>query len=84
MIVGSSMRRRPAMINPVECRQHAVDCQRMAERAPNLRVKSILIDISRTWQRLALEVGGAEGRTTVALTVNDCRQEPDHDLRPKD
>jgi hypothetical protein len=27
----------------------------MAERAPNLRVKSILIDISRTWERLALE-----------------------------
>jgi hypothetical protein len=43
------------MINPVECRQYAVDCQRMAERAPNLRVKSILIDISRTWERLALE-----------------------------
>jgi hypothetical protein len=28
----------------------------MAEGAPYLRVKSILIDISRTWQRLALEI----------------------------
>jgi hypothetical protein len=28
----------------------------MAERASNLRMRSILIDMARTWQRLALEV----------------------------
>jgi hypothetical protein len=28
----------------------------MAERAANLRMRSILIDMARTWQRLALEV----------------------------
>jgi len=44
------------MITPVECRQHAVECHRMAERASNLRMRSILIDMARTWQRLALEV----------------------------
>jgi hypothetical protein len=44
------------MITPVECRQHAVECQRMAERAANLRMQSTLIDMARTWQRLALEV----------------------------
>jgi hypothetical protein len=44
------------MITPVECRQHAVECQRMAERAANLRMQSILIDMARTWQRLSLEV----------------------------
>jgi hypothetical protein len=27
----------------------------MAEHAPNLRVRAILIDIARTWERLALE-----------------------------
>jgi hypothetical protein len=27
----------------------------MAERAPNARVQGILIDIARTWMRLALE-----------------------------
>jgi hypothetical protein len=43
-------------ITPVECRQHAVECHRMAERASNLRMQSILIDMARTWQRLALEV----------------------------
>jgi len=44
------------MITPVECRQHAVECQCMAERAANLRMQSTLIDMARTWQRLALEV----------------------------
>ena len=44
------------LITPVECRQHAVECERMAERAANLRMRSTLIDMSRTWQRLALEV----------------------------
>jgi hypothetical protein len=44
-----------AMITPVECRQRAIECREMAERAPNLRVQSILIDMARTWQRLALE-----------------------------
>jgi hypothetical protein len=44
------------MITPVECRQHAVECQRMAERSANLRMQSTLIDMARTWQRLALEV----------------------------
>jgi len=28
----------------------------MAERAANLRMQSTLIDMARTWQRLALEV----------------------------
>jgi len=28
----------------------------MVERAANLRMRSILIDMARTWQRLALEV----------------------------
>jgi hypothetical protein len=47
---------RAAMITPVECQQHAVECQRMAERVANLRMQSILIDMARTWRRLALEV----------------------------
>jgi hypothetical protein len=44
------------MITSVECRQHAIECERTAERAANLRMRSILIDMARTWQRLALEI----------------------------
>jgi hypothetical protein len=44
------------MITTVECRQRAGECQRLAERAANFRMRSILIDMARTWQRLALEV----------------------------
>ena len=49
------MVRGTAMITSVECREHAAECRQMAEHAPNLRVRTILIDIARTWERLALE-----------------------------
>jgi hypothetical protein len=52
--VGGAMS--ATLITPVECRQHAIECERMAKRAANLRMQSTLIDMSRTWQRLALEV----------------------------
>jgi hypothetical protein len=44
------------MITPFECRQHPIECQRMVARATNLRMQSILTDMARTWQRLALEL----------------------------
>jgi hypothetical protein len=43
------------MISAVECREHAVECRQMSERAPTLRVRDILIDMARAWERLALE-----------------------------
>jgi len=43
------------MIPPLECRLRAAECQRMAEQAPNPRVRDILLDMARTWTRLALE-----------------------------
>ena len=44
-----------AMFTPLECRLRAADCQRMMAHAPNPRLQAILLDISRTWTRLALE-----------------------------
>jgi hypothetical protein len=44
-----------AMFTPAQCRDRAADCRQMAERAPNMRVQGILLDIARTWTRLALE-----------------------------
>ena len=38
------------------CRNRSYDCQQLAERAPNARVRDVLVDIARTWTRLALEV----------------------------
>lgn len=43
------------MLTPAECRDRAAECRQMAERAPNMRVQGILLDIARTWTRLALE-----------------------------
>jgi hypothetical protein len=67
------------MITPVECRQHAVECQRMAERAANLRMQSILIDMPRTWQRLSLKSNSPSRRTNHCCpTIRTCSSE----LRP--
>jgi hypothetical protein len=44
------------LITPERCRDRAAECHQMAERAPNMRVQDILLDIARTWTRLALEV----------------------------
>jgi hypothetical protein len=44
------------MIGATECRELAAECRQMADRAQTFRVRSILIDIARTWDRLALEV----------------------------
>ena len=43
------------MISAVECREHAVECRQMPERAPSQRVRDILVDMARSWERLALE-----------------------------
>ena len=41
-------------MTPVECKEQATQCRRMAEGEPNLRVQAILMDMAKTWDRLAL------------------------------
>ena len=43
------------MISATECRERAAECRQMADREQSSRVQSILIDMARTWERLALE-----------------------------
>jgi hypothetical protein len=43
------------MISAAECRERAAECRQMADREQSSRVQSILIDMARTWERLALE-----------------------------
>jgi hypothetical protein len=43
------------MILPIQCRERATECRQMSEAASSLRVRDILIDMARTWERLALE-----------------------------
>jgi hypothetical protein len=42
------------MITARECRER--ECREMAERAPNANVEAILIDMARTWERLAVQL----------------------------
>jgi len=43
------------VLTPAMCRNRSYDCQWLAERASNPRVRDILLDMARTWTRLALE-----------------------------
>jgi hypothetical protein len=44
------------MLAPLGCRARADECRRMAVTAQNISMQSVLIDMSRTWGRLAIEV----------------------------
>jgi len=55
------------MLTAERCRVRAAECQRMAAQAPNARVQDILIDMARTWMRLALE---AEQWTQMKSTIH--------------
>jgi len=48
-------------MSPVECKKQAAQCRRMAEGEPNLRVQAILMDMARTWDRLAIEAEISRG-----------------------
>src|SRR5947207_7921906 len=54
------------MIDVTECRELATECRQMADRAQTFRVRSILIDIARTWDRLALELEHSTARTPLS------------------
>ena len=43
------------VMSPVECKEQAAQCRRMAEGELNLRVQAILTDMAKTWDRLAIE-----------------------------
>ena len=48
------------MIASADCRCHGAECREMDERAPNVRVAAILIDMARIWERMAIEVEQSE------------------------
>ena len=43
------------VLNSLDCKLRAAECEKLAEGAPNPRVQATLRDMSRTWTRLALE-----------------------------
>ena len=40
-------------IDPVECRENAMKCQKLATETTDLRVQEILIEVAHCWDRLA-------------------------------
>jgi hypothetical protein len=53
-----------SMISATECRERAAECRQMADREHTSRIQSILIDMARTWDRLALEAENGAPRVT--------------------
>jgi hypothetical protein len=45
--------------NPDECRQHALHCADLAHTARTPELKSTLIELSKNWHKLAIELEGA-------------------------
>jgi len=43
------------VLNSLDCRLSAAECQKMADNDSNPRVQAVLRDMARTWARLALE-----------------------------
>ena len=66
------------MISAVECREHAVECRQMSERAPSPRVRDILIDLARSWKGLRSKLSIARRRApTLCYAINfegSCRR----------
>jgi hypothetical protein len=63
------------MISAVECREHAAECRKISERAPSLRVRDILIDMARAWERLALETEHSAPTTPKLVLRHQFRRE---------
>jgi hypothetical protein len=43
------------MITSRECRERAAECREMAKRELNAHVRTVLNDMARSWERLALQ-----------------------------
>ena len=48
-------------IDPSECRQHALDCVRLAQTAKDPEARKIWSDLARTWLRFASDLEANEG-----------------------
>ena len=44
------------MLTKFECRKRATECRQMADEADNIHMRDILLDIARSWTRLAVEM----------------------------
>jgi hypothetical protein len=48
-------------IDPRDCRQHALDCVRMAQTATTPEARKIWSDLAKTWLRFATDLEANEG-----------------------
>ena len=44
------------MLTQFKCKKRAAECRQMADEADNIHMREILLDIARSWTRLAVEM----------------------------
>ena len=50
--------------DPKECRQHALNCVRLAQTSPSQQARDQFANLARTWIRLADEIESTEAFLT--------------------
>jgi hypothetical protein len=48
-------------VDPSECRQHALDCVRMAQTVNNPEARKVWSDLARTWLMFATDLEANKG-----------------------
>jgi hypothetical protein len=62
--------------DPKECREHAKRCMELAEGTTNPAVKESLLDVARTWTRLATDLEATK-RLLDAWEVSKTKKPPE-------
>ena len=57
--------------NPDECRQHALNCRRLAERATSPEARERVHVLAQHWARLAAELENAQAFIRTMETVGE-------------
>ena len=58
-------------IDPVECRENAMKCRKLAAETTDLSVQEILIEVAHCWDRLAIRM--ADTNELVEIDPRDRR-----------
>jgi hypothetical protein len=63
------------MITSRECRERAAECREMAKRELNAHVRTVLNDMARSWERLALQAAQLTNQAQMGFSFGTFSQE---------
>ena len=63
--------------DPKECRQHALNCRKLAETASSPTLQQTFLDLAKQWTRLANEIDDAYA---LSKALNELDLKPTHPI----